>query len=296
MAQFIAGISIVCFAASYTVALALEVSRLFFRAPIRMGVLVAFASVGLATQTVYLGRRAFLSEGVPFSSWYDWCLMAAWVVTAVYLSNVVRRPEGSFGLFMLPLVLSLILVAYAFRHVEPFGARRALALWVSIHGIALLLGTAIVTLGFAAGVMFLVQSYRLKHKMPPSERLRLPSLERLQWANERSLIWSTACLMVGLLSGVIMNVIRSESNAIAWSDPVIWSSGVLLLWLIASLIFNAFYKPARRGRKVAYLVVASFIFLGLELGVVLISQHAVTNPEGGGTAPETVMLWREDAA
>jgi hypothetical protein len=40
------------------------------------------------------------------------------------------------------------------------------------------------------------------------------------------------------------------------------------------LIFEACYKPAREGRKVAYLTVASFVFLGLVLYFVLFFEHA----------------------
>ena len=52
-----------------------------------------------------------------------------------------------------------------------------------------------------------------------------------------------------------------------WSDPVVWSSGLLLLWLAAAMLFNAVYRPARQGRKVAYLTLASAGFLLLVLAV-----------------------------
>ena len=38
--------------------------------------------------------------------------------------------------------------------------------------------------------------------------------------------------------------------------------------------FESVYKPARQGRKVAYLTMASFLFLLLALGFVLTGQHA----------------------
>ncbi|QDU95312.1 cytochrome c biogenesis protein CcsA [Lignipirellula cremea] len=292
MSQFIAGISITCFAASYLVVLGLEVSRLFVRASIRLAVIMTFAAAGLLAHSIYLGRRAVEGDGAPLSSWYDWCLMAAWIVVAAYLWILFRRPEASFGLFMMPLVMILIFVAYLFRDVESFDADRALFGWRAVHGLALLSGTAVVTLGFAAGVMFLVQSYRLKHKLPPSERLTLPSLERLQWASEYALVLSSVFLLLGLVSGIVMNLIRSGDNSIAWTDPVIWSSGVLLLWLVAASLFNVVYRPARRGRKVAYLVVASFLFLGLELGVVLWTQHAVApqTSDRGGSVPAVLPI------
>jgi hypothetical protein len=161
----------------------------------------------------------------------------------------------------------------------PFTEGEAASAWLWIHGIALLLGTAGVALGCAMGVMHLILSYRLKHKLPPNPRFRLPSLEWLQRFNREALFISAALLAVGLVAGVILNFGHRTGAArvVPWSHPVVVSSGVLFLWLFVVVVFEAFYKPAREGRKVAYLTVASFIFLGMVLYFVLFFQH-------GGTA------------
>ena len=105
---FLSGISIVCFATSYAVALALEVSRLFFRLPVRLVVMLGFGAVGLLTHTIYLVLRAqgALAAGNPLSSWHDWYLLAAWILAAVYLGLAASRPQTTVGLFMLPVVLA----------------------------------------------------------------------------------------------------------------------------------------------------------------------------------------------
>lgn len=276
----LSGISLTCFAASYAVSLALEVSRLFFRAPIRLFVTLGFAAAGLFAQSVYLWTRAQAGAGTgsSLSSWYDWCLLGALLLVCVYLVVAVRRPQAAVGVFLLPLVLALIGVAWLFRNSPPFPREQARDLWGQLHGAALLLGTVAVTLGFAAGVMYLVQSYRLKHKLPPRPGFQLPSLEWLQRVNKTALYVSSGLLAVGLLSGIVLNVVKTagQAGAVPWTDPVVVSSGGLLLWLVSASIFEFFYRPARAGRKVAYLTVASFIFLAAVLGFVLFgpSQHA----------------------
>jgi hypothetical protein len=49
--------------------------------------------------------------------------------------------------------------------------------------------------------------------------------------------------------------------------------------LSAAAIFNAAYRPARRGRKVAYLTVVSFVFLVVALSVFFLvsTQHGGQN-------------------
>ena len=84
---------------------------------------------------------------------------------------------------------------------------------------------------------------------------------------------------VGLVAGIVMNA-GQRGGSVAWTGPVVLSSTVLCAWLLAASLFETFYKPARQGRKVAYLTLASFIFLVLALGFVLLGDHA-----SGRTAP-----------
>jgi ABC-type uncharacterized transport system permease subunit len=279
------GVQIFCFAASYAVALGLEVARLVFRAPVRAVFAIGASAVGLFAHTIYLvneARHASPAAGeLPLSSWRYWCLMAAWVLVAAYLAMSLKRTARTLGVFVLPLVFLMIGVAWWFPELaQPFPRDQAYRYWSIVHGVALLLGTVVVMLGFVAGLMYLVQSYRLKQKMPPRRGLQLPSLEWLQRMNEDSFILSTCLLAAGLISGVVLNLIRQTSAdpSLPWTDPVVWTSGLLFAWLAASSIFNFVYKPARQGQKVAYLTVASFVFLGLALGVVLFSPTSHASP------------------
>ena len=103
-------------------------------------------------------------------------------------------------------------------------------------------------IGFVAGLMYLIQARRLKLKRPPSERIRLPSLERLAKVNSRSLVLSALLVGIGVVAGIILNVIsRGQSGEVPWNDPVIGSSALMLVWLVVAAAFNAAYQPVRRG-------------------------------------------------
>ncbi len=286
------GVQVFCFAASYAVTLVLEVSRLFFRAPIRIVITLGFAGAGLLAHSLYLigeARGVNPASGVaPLSSWHHWCLLAAWVLVATYVAMAITRPKNALGLFILPLVFVLIGVAWWFPGLQtPFPRAQAYQYWTVVHGLALLLGTVVVMLGFVAGVMYLVQSYRLKNKLRPRQGLHLPSLEWLQRMNEDSFVLSSCLLAAGLVSGVVLNMIHHSNigEGLPWDDPVVWTSGALFLWLVAASVFTLVYKPARQGRKVAYLTVASFIFLGMALGVVLFASTEHANPRSAILGP-----------
>lgn len=277
------GISILCFFATYALALLLEIVRLVGNTGRRVATATfVLCALGMVAHTWFLidqARQGLLHQTAPLSSWHHWYLIAAWVLAAVYLTWTVRRPGTAVGLFLLPVTLLLILFATRFEPEQAVSVQRASQVWGTIHGGALLLGTVTVCVGLASGLMYLMQSYRLKHKMPPRRGFRLPSLESLREVNSRALVVSSILLAFGLLAGVLLNL--TQANRLPWTDPAVWSSAILLLWLIVACLFNGLYKPARMGRKVAYLTVASFVFLVFVLGIILFG------PSTHGTAPAT---------
>jgi ABC-type uncharacterized transport system permease subunit len=268
----ISGISITCFAASYAVVLALEISRLFFRSRVRWAVMVGFAAAGMVAHTTFLAYRAAHTQGSPLSSKEDWYLIAAWVLAGAYLHLTCFRPQNSFGVFLLPFVLGLIGVGALLADSVPFAREPASGVWRAVHGISLLLTTVAVVGAFAAGLMYLHQSYHLKHKRPPRAGLQLPSLEWLRKANSRALLFAMPMLGLGILSGIVLNLVRRDpqSGGVAWNDPAVLSTLVMFAWLLVAVLAGWFYRPAREGHKVAYVTVASFVFLVIALGIGLL--------------------------
>lgn len=285
----LSGVSIVCFASSYAIVLALEISRLFFRSGVRGAMMLGFAGAGLFAHTVFLIHRAAAASGSPLSSKQDWYLLAAWSLAAVYLylTYFHFHPKNAFGVFILPLVLGLIGVGALASGGEPFAREPASKVWAAIHGTALLLATVSVLVGFAAGLMYLGQAYRLKRKLPPRRGLQLPSLEWLERANARAIVISLLFLGVGIFAGVVLNVVKSDrpTARLPWNDPLVLSTLGMFGWLFLCTVAGVFYRPARQGRKVAYLTVVSFLFLAIALGIGMsvVTQHGT----GGGQIRNT---------
>ncbi len=137
-----------------------------------------------------------------------------------------------------------------------------------------MLATVAVLVGFVAGLMYLGQVRHLKRKIVSTRGLRLPSLEWLQWANFRALVVAVLMLAVGILSGLVLNRINADDEAgrLAWNDPVVMSTWLMFFWLLAAVVLGALYRPARGGRKVAYLTLVSFVFLAIMLAAGLLMQ------------------------
>lgn len=287
--QHLSQITVTCFVSSYIVALVLEITRGMFRLPGRMAGVIGFTAAGLYTHVAYLtmSARAQMDgrgQGL-LASWYDWTLLLALGVAICYATLLLRRPDSTLGYFLLPLILALIALAGLLRNSPPFSRDEATGFWLNMHAAAMLLVTVAVLLGFVAGVVYLVHSSRLKHKRLSSAGMRLPSLEWLQTVNRVCLITSTALMAIGLFSGIAMHLNRTGD--VVWSNRGIALSCVLFTWLVIATLFEWLYKPARRGRKIAYLTLASFGFLVLAMAGLFTSNHGGTNAGSKPQASET---------
>lgn len=275
MDEFLRGISVTCFVGSYVVALLLELSRSIVRVPGRGLLTIVFTVAGLFAQGIYLLVRASeLRVGADtglFAGWYDWSLLVAWALAACYLVLYLRRPDTIVGYFLLPCVLALVGMALMTRNWTPFSRVEAVGVWRSVHALAMTVGAAAVLMGFIAGLMYLTKAWRLKAKQAGSTTLRLPTLERLQLMNRQSLVVSTIAVGVGLFSGVVMNLNRW--GYVSWVEGGVILSCVLFVWLLLATCVEFFYVPAREGRKVVYLTLASFGFLVVTMIGVFSSDH-----------------------
>ena len=143
------GISIICFAASYAVALVLEAIGLRKRpAWLRLAV-IASSAAGLVAHTLYLAYVAADASAQPMSA-MEWVLMAGWVLAVVYLAALFYLPRTPTGVVLLPIILALI-GGSLFADREPLAAERSSDLWGLFHSVTLLLGTVAVCIGFLAG-------------------------------------------------------------------------------------------------------------------------------------------------
>lgn len=220
-------------------------------------------------------------------------LLLALVLAVAFLILYLGRPDTIVGFFFLPVVMGLIGIAIALRGMPPFTRTEAVELWRSVHALAMMIGSGAVLIGFLAGVMYLVQSWRLKHKRAGSS-FRLPTLESLARLNRQCLIVSTCAVAGGLIAGVVMNLNRWGS--VDWTDRGVLLSLLLFLWLAAATAMEFFYAPTSHGRKAIYLTLASLGFLVLAMFGVLTTSHGQTAPESSNRSPRLFLAASKDLA
>lgn len=264
------GITRFCFAASYALALGLELAQLVWPRPmLRIAGLVAGAA-GLLAQSLYLVAHP------PSLATPDGSLLAlGWVLAVFYLFGALHHRKQAWGVFVLPLVLALIGLAWMMPAESSVAAEwlPGERFWGALHGALILLAAVGVSVGFLASVMYLVQARRLRAKALPGRGLRLMSLERLEAMNRRAVTLSFPLLTVGLLVGAVL-LARHELSPTEWLAKVVSTT---MLWLVFGVLLYLRHGAGLPGRRLAALTIAAFALMLVAL--------AAAHPAVGGGGP-----------
>jgi len=275
-------LSVLCFGGTYGLALACDLARFAVRGPARWYATLALTTLAWVVQTAYLGNIAIRTGQLPVSTVFESLLVLSWVLAGVGLYLIVRSPQPvAVGVFVLPVVLALVVVAGVRAPREDWvasGWGAATHFWGAAHGVLYLVGAVASCVAFVAGLMYLSQSNRLKHKRPPRFGFRLPSLEESERLNRAAITVAFPFLTAGLLVGLVMEVAlrKAGRSGLGWTDPKVVSG--VLMWLVFAGLLHARFRPEMRGRRVMIFTVVAFLCLAFSVvGVDLmnITSHGV---------------------
>ncbi|MEM9587666.1 MAG: cytochrome C assembly protein [Planctomycetota bacterium] len=290
-------VSVTCFFTSYLIVLVLELLRLLGRIPGRGLAVLGMMGLGLFTHVTYVVIRGsgldMDGESARLSTWTDWSLMVALALAIVFVVLYLRRPDTVISFFFLPMVLGLIALAVAMRGLPAFSRNEAVEVWRSLHALSMVVGTVAVLIGFLAGLMYQLQSWRLKRKWAGSG-LRLPTLETLGLMIRRCLVTSTIAVGLGVVAGIVMNLNRW--GQVGWTEGGVLFSGLLFSWLFVATLLEFFYTPEQRDRKVLFLTLASFGFLVLAMLSLMGSGHGQTESTPANVSQASAIPPRQVAA
>ncbi len=200
----------------------------------------------------------------PLYTAFESILFLTWVITLNYLLIEFLFRLKVVGVFLLPVVFAFLAYAAALpRPVEP-STQPMGSQWVLLHALIALGGYGAFALAFVAAVMYLLQERQLRGKAFHTFYHRLPSLETLDGLAYRLVVYGFPLLTLAIVTGSI----RARA---AWQTPWFWEpKGVwsLVTWGIYAAYIILRSRGAWGGRKAAYLVVAGFAAVLVNLFVV----------------------------
>ncbi len=263
---FLSQVHIYCFLMSYLVSLGCEALQLVRRrSPATRALLLVFTAAGFLAHTAYLIVRS-RTIGLPplLTSQQDWLLVLAWLGSLLYLVLLITQGRLAHGLFMLPVIVLLVVVAL-FVSDQATGNLREVSLrrWGMFHAASLVLGIGAVVGAALSGLMYLLHHQRLRSRSGWLQKLTLPNLEDLTSLNRWMVVCSVPCLTIGLITGFLLILWRQNpvaAESVRWSDPTIVTTVFVWIAMIV-LLFRLLVSPNQSGKSVAQLSLLSGGFL-----------------------------------
>lgn len=218
--------------------------------------------IGWLAQTTLLAVQALTSDGFPWGTWAGALNLLSWLVVSGYLIWGCKPRYRLVGLAVMPVALSLLLLAWAGGGTGVETTDRGG--WVlAAHAGLMLAGFASFTVAAAMALLYLVEEGRLKRRDASVLRLRLPSLEALDRL-------ATRVASVGLLllsAGIIVGLTRLELDEL---DAAMTVTGVI--WAAYAVALLLHHEGRLRGRRLAWSLLLGFVLVAVVLPLTHFAQ------------------------
>lgn len=182
----------------------------------------------------------------------------AWALCLVYLffTFFIKIKIYTAGFFVIPVVLLLLILYFIFPYqgVTPF-SEYIRNFWFPLHGISGLFSHAFLLFGAVCSSMYLLQEREIKRKSLGLFYKKLPPLEYLDRACEKSVYLGFILLSIAMITGAIWNHLIFGIFW-RWSPKEILS---FILWMIYAIIIHQRILIGWRGRKAAKIFLLGFL-------------------------------------
>ncbi|OGW41524.1 MAG: c-type cytochrome biogenesis protein CcsB [Nitrospirae bacterium GWD2_57_9] len=214
------------------------------------------AFTGFALHVAYFSFRWAESGRIPVTSFFEAANFLGMGIMLVFLIMELRFKIAALGSFMLPLVLLLMLPAFAvsgdIKELNPVLKSG----WLGVHTSFAVLGDAAFAFAFIVAVMYLIQEHQLKAKRLGAIFHRLPSLDIMDTLGYKALTFGWPLFTVGMITGSIW-ANRAWGTYWSWDPKETWS---LITWVIYLALLHL-RTIGWRGRKMAFLSILGFAFV-----------------------------------
>lgn len=220
-------------------------------------------AAAFALQTAYFALRWHEAGRIPITGFFEAINFLGMGIVLVFLVMEFRYKVPSLGSFMLPLVIVLMapaaLVPGRIEELKPVLKSG----WLGIHTTLAVLGDAAFAFSFIVSVMYLVQERQLKRKHLGAIFHRLPPLDVMDTLGYKALSFGWPLFTLGMVTGSIWAE-SAWGSYWSWDIKETWS---LIVWIVYLALLHL-RTIGWRGKKMAYLSVAGFLFVLVSFFVV----------------------------
>ena len=230
-------------------------------------------ALAVVLEAVMLIFRAISIGRVPLTGLFESMIVLTLVLGLIYLvlGMVIRQVWFSTTVAWIILILILLTAIIAQPAAEPLPI--AAKPWAIVHGMAMILGAAMILLATVSAYVYLLGCRRLKQKKISQVLGKVPNIQKLDSVNLLSLKFAFVFITIGLASGI--GGVWMERESLGGSVPgwLIDSKiiAVGITWLLLGLVLLAYRLRIIKGRRKAQTtILAFFLILFAFVGAVLL--------------------------
>lgn len=238
-----------------------------------IGSKIGFYTICLGTLFQTISIVLLYVRGNPIAGGLDNTLyLFAWFITLVFIGSQFKFNAPLLGALVSPLAFIMtlphvILPGGIIEH-DPSLKNP----WILVHIILILLGEALFTVAFIAGVLYIFEEKKIKSKQVGSVLQKFPSLTTLDKINHFCLIVGFPLVTVGMALGLLLAKEIWGTDWV-WGQKETWS---LVTWLLYAVLIHGRLSSGWKGRKAALGAVLGFgiiLFTLFVIGYLAPGQH-----------------------
>lgn len=218
---------------------------------------------------LYLAARGLMEGHLPLASVYDFLSATGFSLAVVYLYVEMRVRIPTTGIFVVPLVFMLQILASAYGMASPAIKPPIRPIWFELHTLAAVLGYSAFVVSAIYGILFLILYRDIKANRVSLFYSRMPPLETLGRMNASAAGAGLVLLAMAILMG--MGWARIAGVAFL-SDPKTWLT--IVAWVILAFAVLAYHRLGWRGPRAVYASLAGFTTLVLSRFAVDLFFHS----------------------
>jgi len=210
----------------------------------------------ILAHVLYLSARGVTEGHLPLASVYDFLSATALALAVAYVYVEMRQGVRTTGIFVLPLVLLMQIVATAYGSRVPAGGPPLFPMWFELHTLAAVLGYGAIFVSAVYGILFLLLYGDIKGNRLSFFFRRMPPLETLGRMNVSAASAGLVLLALAILMGIGWGRLAGVPLA---KDPKTWLT--IGAWLVIGFAVLAYHRLGWRGPRAVYASLAGFTTL-----------------------------------
>lgn len=226
-------------------------------------ILTHFFALAVVGEAVILIFRALAIKVFPLTGLFESMIVLTLVLGLLYLVLGIVIQQVWFGSVMSWLILLMIVLTAFVAHPAAKPQEIASEPWALVHGLAMILGAAMILLAVVTAYVYLLGSRRLKKKQIAKVLGIIPNIQKLERINYSALKMAFIFFSIGLITGIVGITMKAESfgtNPVSWLiDSKIIS--IIMVWITLAIIIISHRLKFIKGKRIAYATIIMFIWI-----------------------------------